>query len=167
MGAAVEDDCEVLVIWKRGVEEQAGEYVDLNYIQIDNEINDEFSKVSTFYKKNAKDETFEPKNCEFLLKMRTNYGEQIFASIEYNMAPHVGKTDDEVTINFKDSFFPETFIVVEWTISEETDTKRKTSRLSSSLGFGPAETKVFTQDQIDEFIRQAEELETKKNQLTI
>ena len=71
----MEDDCEVQVVWKRGPEEQAGEWVDLNYIEVDADLQDEFSKVSSFYKASAAAETHEPKTCEFLLKMRNSYGE--------------------------------------------------------------------------------------------
>ena len=116
IGATVEDDCEVRVIWKRGPEEQQGEWVDLNYIEIDADLNDEFSKVSGFYKASATAETFEAKKCNFILRMKNSYGEQDFGQVEVNMASYVGKTNEPQTINFPDSFFKDTFINLEWTI---------------------------------------------------
>ena len=83
---------------------------------MDSELNDNFSKVSSFYKKDSAAEVFEPKKCEFLLKVTNSYGTQVFAQLEYDMATFAGKTDAADTINFPESFFRDTFINVEWTI---------------------------------------------------
>lgn len=79
------------------------------------------------------------------------------------MAAFAGKTEATDTINFPESFHKDTFIVVEWTIVEE----KKTGR-TSTLGLLPQiEVKTFTQDEIDEFIKQAENLEKLQKQLTV
>ena len=44
-------DCELVVEWKRGPESQQTRPVELNDIVPDHEMNDDFSKVSSFYTK--------------------------------------------------------------------------------------------------------------------
>jgi hypothetical protein len=52
----------------------AGEIVELNYIEVDSDLNDVFSKVSSFYKTSASADVFLPKKCEFLLKTTNAFG---------------------------------------------------------------------------------------------
>ena len=52
----------------------SGEQVDLNYIEVDCDLNDVFTKVSSFYKASKDAPSFEPKKCEFLIKMTNSYG---------------------------------------------------------------------------------------------
>ena len=97
--------------------------------------------------------------------MANSYGSQVFAQLEYDMAPFVGKTDAYDTIKFPESFFRDTFIDVQWTITEEKKVGRQSTLGGSFIGV-PVEIKTFTQDEIDSFIKSAEALETKKVQLT-
>ena len=162
VAAQVEDDCEVQVVWKRGPEEQKGEWVDLNYIEVDADLNDEFSKVSGFYKASASAETYEEKKCQFVLNMRNSYGEQAFGNIEMNMATYVGKESEPQKIEFPESFFKDTYIEVEWTIQpDETG-----GRASTQVAIAPSATKTFTQAEVDDMIKSAETLETQKVELT-
>lgn len=62
VGTEVENDCEVQVIWKRGPEIQEGKKVDLNNIEVDAELEDVFTKASSFYTSGG---VWEPKMCEF------------------------------------------------------------------------------------------------------
>jgi hypothetical protein len=159
IAATVEDDCEVQVVWKRGPEEQKGEWVDLNYIEVDADLNDEFSKVSGFYKANASAETYEEKKCQFVLNMRNSYGEQAFGNIEMNMAAYVGKDSEPQTITFPESFFKDTYINVEWTIQID-----ESARSSTTIE-KPVANKTFTQAEVDDMIKSAETLESQKGEL--
>ena len=161
IAASVEDDCEVQVVWKRGPEEQKGEWVDLNYIEVDADLQDEFSKVSGFYKASASAETYEEKKCQFVLNMRNSYGEQAFGNIEMNMAAYVGKDSEPQKIEFPDSFFKDTYINVEWTIQLDESARSSTITASTSN----VATKTFTQAEVDDMIKSAETLETQKVEL--
>jgi hypothetical protein len=71
------------------------------------------------------------------------------------MAAFAGKTDAVDTINFPESFMKDTFIEVEWTILEE----KKNGRQSIASILPLIVVKTFSQEEIDEFIKQAENLE--------
>ena len=58
--------CVLVVEWKRGPESQQTRPVELNDIVPDHEMNDVFSKVSSFYSKN--NGKYEKKVCNFILK---------------------------------------------------------------------------------------------------
>ena len=159
ISANFEEPVKVQVVWKRGPEEQAGELYELGPDATEIECNDRFVKISSFY---SKDEgiTHEPKTCEIILQTVTEEeGDEdepskktIIARLPaYNMASFVkiAKTEIPTTIKFPDSTQSDTFIEVKWTIfADEGLVKQNT-----------AGTEVYTQIEINEFIKQAEELE--------
>ena len=77
VGTQVEEDCQVQVVWKRGAKEtQEGALVDLNNIEVDSDLKDVFIKDSSFYKSG---EVWQPKYCEFQLKMVNEFGTSTYA----------------------------------------------------------------------------------------
>ena len=162
ISANFEDPVKVQIVWKRGPEEQAGELYEMGPDATEVECKDRFVKVSSFYSKDERI-THEPKTCEILLQTVTEEeGDEeeptknvnVFARIPaYNMGPFVkiAKTEIPTTIKFPDSTQSDTFIEVKWTIfADEGLVKQNT---------GGASTEVYTQTEINEFIKQAGELE--------
>ena len=108
VGTNVEEDCQVQVVWKRGEKEtQEGALVDLNNIEVDCELNDVFIKESSFYKSG---EVWQPKMCEFQLKMVNEFGSSTYAQIQYDMCKHVNKESDFARITFESAQFEEVYI---------------------------------------------------------
>ena len=59
-----------------------------------------------------------PKGCDFQIMLLQNKKEKMIGFVlNHNMAPFVGKTKEQERIDFVNSEIPNTFIVVEWTIS--------------------------------------------------
>lgn len=106
------------MVWKRGPEEQFGELIDMGPDTTEVETKVRFVKVSSFYTKDDR-VTHEPKMCEILLQTVSDEGEKnIFARMEFNMAPcvKIQKTEVPTKISFPASQFGNTYIDAVWTI---------------------------------------------------
>ena len=76
-----------------------------------------------------------PKGCDFQIMLHQNKKEKMIGFVlNHNMAPFVGKTKEQQRIDFVNSEIPNTFIVVEWTISLSNVKKEDHASLNSSLG---------------------------------
>jgi hypothetical protein len=129
----VEEDCQVQVEWQRGPTTEKSNKYDLNNIEVDVEMTDVFSKVSSFYSKDG-GQTFEPKLCHFhilLFGPEDEEGKRI-ASKEINMAPFVNHTDSPQKIEFEDSDMANVAVDLEWTISSDTTGADDITRMAST-----------------------------------
>lgn len=116
---SLNQDIKLQVVWKRGPEKQSSNEVDLNEYEIDTEMNDVMSKVSSFYTKDQV--TFQPKLCNFII-VRPETEKEI-ASIEVNMAKFVGKNQahQHLDVTCSDEMYNGLFLEVIWTIMETSE----------------------------------------------
>lgn len=99
--------------------------MELNDIVVDHEMNDDFSKVSSFYSK--KNNKFEKKDCNFILKNvheDIEGGVKILKEIEYDMSLYCKKEAHEAKIDFgRIDGLGKIVVTVEWTIMVTKDKK--------------------------------------------
>ena len=123
-------DCDVQVLWKRGKEVCETKKQEMNEFEVDVDMDDTFVKLSTFYSAN---EFYAPKFCDFLIKM-TSYADnvsELVAKVEnVDMSPYIDQIDEEQKIEFPDSQFKETWIIVKWSINKPEIDRKKTKRNS-------------------------------------
>ena len=149
----IEEPTKVKIIWKRGPETQESEVIELNPYSPEVELNERFVKVSSFYSKDERI-THEPKTCDILLmkvdEEDETKNEVIAKNLNYNMANfvRVKKTELPTKITFDQK---DMFLEAKWTIFTEEGLSKQ-----STLG-GAAE--IYTQTEINEFLKKATELE--------
>jgi hypothetical protein len=67
VGAAeIKKDVDIVVVWKRGPEQQQSQTIELNEYEIDADLTEVFTKVSSFYSKD--NVTYEGKYCNIVIK---------------------------------------------------------------------------------------------------
>jgi len=115
-GSSIDEDICLRVTWKRGPETQLSADYDLNEFEVDAEMNDSFTKVSSFYSKDQV--TYEPKFCNFIVN-RVDKDELIpIAQVELNMALYCNYTNEHQKVEFESDYITGLFLDVVWTISE-------------------------------------------------
>ena len=119
IGAEVEKDCEIQVVWKRGPQSDYSDLFELNQYEPDAEANYIFNRISTFYTKDG-GKTYDKKTCDFSIMLGPDKDNlQEIAKIEgHNMAPFVNQPDTMEHIAFEKSKKTNTFIYVKWNITE-------------------------------------------------
>lgn len=128
----------------------------MNDIVVDHEMNDDLSKVSSFYSK--KNDKFEKKVCNFILKNvheEIEGGIKVLKEIEYDMSPYCKKEAHQAKIDFgRIEGLGNIEVTVEWTITVTKDKKTAPKQVSSNIG--------ISNEQIKEYLEQQELLTTKK-----
>jgi hypothetical protein len=135
----------------------------LNEIEVDADLEDIMSKVSSFYSKD--NITFEKKMCNFIvMKVGDGDYQTEVANIEVNMAEYVNHHDSPQHINIPSDDYPGLFLDVMWTIVETDGTKGGIDRGSTiggsglDLGFGSDVSKL-SEEQLMEIFEKARALE--------
>jgi hypothetical protein len=90
------DFVDLSVVWKRGGQENETKGYELNYIEVDMEMDEVFRRVSKFYSKSKNFSAIEDKICVFQLKEYKQLKDKridtgtVLAQYHYNMSKHVG-----------------------------------------------------------------------------
>lgn len=130
IGANVDHDGQLAVVWKRGPQTDRSQQYDVNEIEVDADATDVFTRISSFY---HKDTAVAPKGCDFQIMLTKQGKEKMIGFVtDHDMAPFVGKSNRPQHIPFANAEVPNTFIDVEWTIST-TNEKKMDEKLSQSL----------------------------------
>ena len=117
IGAQVEEDCQLQLMWKRGPQEDKSEQYEINSIQEDTDVDFLFSRVSSFYMSGKK---YERKTCEFHIYRYNAAGKRdtIAYVSDFDMSRFCNKEYIEHRIDFKNSSLPGTFVVLSWSLSD-------------------------------------------------
>jgi len=114
---SINEDTTFLIVWKRGPEKQNSSKVELNEFEVDADLEDVMSKVSSFYSKDHV--TYEKKMCNFCIVKVDEDGTQTeVAHTEVNMAEFVNHTDSAQRLEIHSDEYSGMFLEVKWTISE-------------------------------------------------
>ena len=119
IGAEVENECVVKVVWKRGPQADESDSYDLNQYEPDVEADYIFNRISTFYTKDG-GKTYDKKVCDFKIMLgKDKDNMQEIAKIEnHDMAQYANQPDRTEHIAFEKSKRSNTFIFVKWNITE-------------------------------------------------
>lgn len=161
--SAMPVDTSFHVVWKRGPEKQSSNKLDLNEFEIDADMSDVMSKVSSFYSRD--NVAFDKKFCNFIImKLGDGDYQSQVAQVEVDMAEYVNHTDSLQKIIIPCDDYDGMFLEVLWTISA-TDERGGTSistELSLNLG---SEIKNMTDEQLQEIFEKAKMLEDQNSDL--
>lgn len=128
IGMQLEGDADVIVMWKRGPQEDCTNSFEMNDIQDEIDVDFQFKRVSTFYRNNKGN--YEKKLCEFHLYREDDGAKKLIGKEDFDMSPFVGYNEKPCTIEFNSAIYSNCFIEVIWSINETDGDKKEQNMLA-------------------------------------